>query len=183
MEMPKIGDREGILASVLFGEVSPTLAENWVKNIGLEPFPLFSNIAEFDPMGELEWTLPMAAAWFIWRSVDAVRDQWIHFRRAWLANAEPSILNPPMDVSLPKLFGWADLTRFQIRPNRPYGMPTKELPRSCRPSPVGRLEEARHSKGSTKQSTKAYERCWLRRKLRRSLNLSGLTPPRPPTPF
>ena len=60
--------------------------------MGFEPFPPFPNIAEFDPMGEQEWTLPMAAAWFIWRSVDAVRDQWIHFRRSWLASADPSFL-------------------------------------------------------------------------------------------
>ena len=29
------------------------------------------------------WTAPMAAAWFIWRAPDAVRDQWDRGRQGW----------------------------------------------------------------------------------------------------
>ena len=65
MERPELGtmpNREMTLAAVRFGEISPSLAEKWVTNMGLEPFPPFPNIGAFDPMQEQEWTLPMAAA-------------------------------------------------------------------------------------------------------------------------
>src|SRR6516225_8268059 len=112
METPELGtmpSRERILAAVRFGDFSPSLAEQWVTNSCLEPFPPFPNIEAFDPMQEQEWTLPMAAAHFIWRSTDAVRDQWMRFRRAWLDNADPSNQMPLTDVSLGELFAWADL--------------------------------------------------------------------------
>jgi hypothetical protein len=85
MTIPEIGimpDREMTLASVRFGDISPSMAAKWIGDIEFEPIPSFPNIAAFDPMQEEKWTLPMAAAWFIWRSTDAVRDQWIRYRRA-----------------------------------------------------------------------------------------------------
>lgn len=150
MNIPEIGimpDREMTLASVRFGEDSPSMAEKWIGEEGFEPLPPFPNIAAFDPMQEQEWTLPMAAAWFIWRSSEAVRDQWLRYRRAWLDNADPSNQVTLTDVSLRNLFGWADLRRFQIRPYRAYGSSSKEpLPKSnphC--SPRSRFQTALES--------------------------------------
>jgi hypothetical protein len=143
-----------ILAAVRFGDFSPSLAEQWVTNIGLEPFPPFPNIEAFDPMQEQEWTLPMAAAHFIWRSTDAVRDQWMRYRHAWLDNADPSNQMPLTDVSLGELFASADLNRFQISPYRAYVSSAKiRLPKSnlhrdrkadalWRTSPLSRLQTA-----------------------------------------
>jgi hypothetical protein len=147
MESPELGvmpDHEMTLAAVRCGEIPPSLAQKWVTNMGLEPFPSFSNLGAFDPMQEQEWTLPMAAAWFIWRSTDAVRDQWMPYRRAWLDSADTSNQVPLMEVSLRDLFAWADLRRFQIRPYRAYGSSSKEpLPKSnlyC--SPRSRFQTA-----------------------------------------
>jgi hypothetical protein len=103
--------REMILAMARFGEISPSTAEKWIREEGFEPIPPFPHIAAFDPMQEPEWTLPMAAAWFIWHSSDAVRDQWMRYRRAWLDSADPLNLVPPMDVSLPHLLRRADCQR------------------------------------------------------------------------
>ena len=140
-------DREMTLASVRFGDISPSMAEMWIADMELEPIPPFPNIAAFDPMQEEEWTLSMAAAWFIWRSIDAVRDQWLRYRRAWLDNADPSNQVAITDVSFRNLFGWADLRRFQIRPYRAYGSSSKEpLPKSnphC--SPRSRFQTALES--------------------------------------
>jgi hypothetical protein len=147
MTIPEIGimpDRETTLALVRFGEISPSMAAKWIRNMEFEPIPSFPNIAAFDPMQEEKWTLPMAAAWFIWRSTDAVRDQWIRYRRAWLDTADPSNQKPLTDVSLRNLFVSADLRRFQIRPYRAYGSSSRDpLPKSnphC--SPLSRLEAA-----------------------------------------
>ena len=120
------------------------MAAKWIGDMEFEPIPSFPNIAAFDPMQEEKWTLPMAAAWFIWRSTDAVRDQWIRYRRAWLDTADPSNQKPLADVSLRDLFVWADLRRFQIRPYRAYGSSSRApLPKPnphC--SPLRRLETA-----------------------------------------
>ena len=150
MNIPEIGimpDRETTLASVRFGDISPTMAEKWIGEVGFEPLPRFPNIAAFDPMQEQMWTLPMAAAWFIWRSSEAVRDQWLPYRRAWLDNADPSNQVTLTDVSLSNLFGWADLRRFHVRSYRAYGSSSKEpLPKSnphC--SPRSRFQTALES--------------------------------------
>jgi hypothetical protein len=142
--------RERTLAAVRFGEISPSLAEKWVTNMCLEPFPPFPNIEAFDPMQELEWTLPMAAAYSIWRSTEVVRDQWMRYRRAWLDNADPSNQMPLTDVSLGELFAGADLSRFRIDSYQAYVSSSKErLPRSnphrdrtWRSSPLSRLQTA-----------------------------------------
>jgi len=144
-EIESMPDRETILASVRFGRISPSMAEKWISHMGHPPVQPLGNIATFDPMQEQEWTLPMAAAWFIWRSVEAVREQWIAFRRCWLASAEPSNLKALTEVSLRELFAWADLGRFQIRPNRKYGMTRKLFHNPQYHSPVYRLEAALES--------------------------------------
>ena len=71
----------------------------------------------------------------------------MRYRRAWLDSADPSNQMPLTDVSLGDLFGWADLSRFQILPYRAYGSSSKErLPKSnphrWRSSPLSRLQTA-----------------------------------------
>ena len=53
------------------------------KANGREPFEKRPDVSALDPMKEELWTLPMAAAWFIWRSPQAVRDQWNLARKSW----------------------------------------------------------------------------------------------------
>jgi hypothetical protein len=71
--------RESILSDVRTGKLSCRDAEAWAleNNQRFEHRP---DPAEFDPMREINWTLPMTAAWIIDRSSEAVREQWDSFR-------------------------------------------------------------------------------------------------------
>jgi hypothetical protein len=76
-------DRKVLYRDVEYGRLSPAEAEGRLRQLGLKPFESRPDPSHFDPMTEAEWTLPMAAAWFIWRSLDAVRDQWNPARQGW----------------------------------------------------------------------------------------------------
>jgi hypothetical protein len=75
--------RDEILARTKRLEMSPWEAERWAQEHGEEPFARKPDPDDFDPMQEAMWTLPMAAAWLIWRSPEAVRDHWDEYRRQW----------------------------------------------------------------------------------------------------
>ena len=75
--------RARILDSVRAGEMTFKQAEIWARANGREPFEKRPDVSALDPMNEELWTLPMAAAWFIWRSPRAVRDQWNAARKSW----------------------------------------------------------------------------------------------------
>jgi hypothetical protein len=65
------------------GRLTPEEAERWAKDHGLESFARKPLVSAAEAMALEKWTAPMAAAWFIWRSPDAVRDQWSNARRGW----------------------------------------------------------------------------------------------------
>jgi hypothetical protein len=71
------------LAEVREGRLTPQAAETWAKDQGLEPFERKPFVPPTEAMALEKWTAPMAAAWFIWRSPDAVRDQWDKARLGW----------------------------------------------------------------------------------------------------
>ena len=83
--MPKAanGAREKKIADVENGRLQPQDAERWAKEQGQEPFSSKPDVAASEVWAVERWTLPMAAAWFIWRSPDAVRDQWNRAREGW----------------------------------------------------------------------------------------------------
>ena len=76
-------DRQALYRDVQYERMSPAEADAQLRQWGQEPFQSRPDPSRFDPMTESEWTLPMAAAWFIWRSPDAVRDQWNPARNGW----------------------------------------------------------------------------------------------------
>jgi hypothetical protein len=78
-----IGGRSKILAAVARGRLTPEQAEEWAREKGQAPFARRPDTPGLDPMQEEHWTLPMAAACFIWRSPAAVRDQWDRARNGW----------------------------------------------------------------------------------------------------
>jgi hypothetical protein len=83
-----------ILRRVGNGAMTPEEAENWARDNGFEPFANEPNPSMFDQMREAKWTLSMAAAWFIWRSDDAVSDQWNQARdvsRWWVEDFTTAI--------------------------------------------------------------------------------------------
>jgi hypothetical protein len=125
MHLEPMPNREETLSSVREGHISPTEAETWITLMGHDPVAVHSSLDNLDPMLEQEWTFAMAAAWFIWRSPLAVRDQWDRFRISWLANSGAKQLTPLLEVSLPHLFRSTDLKRFSIAPTQQRGAEPK----------------------------------------------------------
>jgi hypothetical protein len=68
--------RDEIIDDVAYGRLTPEAAEAEAARLGLEPFERTPDPAEFDPMAEVNWTLPMAMAWIAQRTPEAVRDAW-----------------------------------------------------------------------------------------------------------
>ena len=59
-------------------------AEAEATRLGLSPLATCPDANQFDPMGELQWSLPMAVAWIVWRSPDGVREHWDAYRQECL---------------------------------------------------------------------------------------------------
>lgn len=77
-------DRKALCREVEYGQISPAEADAELVELGQKPFQSRRlDLSTIDPMTEAEWTLPMTAAWFIWRTSDAVRDQWNPARVGW----------------------------------------------------------------------------------------------------
>jgi hypothetical protein len=70
------------------GLITPGETEGEFEANGWPPLALTPDSEKFDPMGEIWWTLGMAAAWIIWRTPHAVRRTWWTYRRrevrAWI---------------------------------------------------------------------------------------------------
>ena len=83
MTTKNLGPRARKLAEVAKGRLSREEAEEWARGQGLKPFAYKPDVPAADVMALDYWTAPMAAAWFIWRAPDAVRDQWDRGRQGW----------------------------------------------------------------------------------------------------
>ena len=83
MTTKNLGPRARKLAEVAKGRLSREEAEIWARGQGLKPFAYKPDVPAADVMALDYWTAPMAAAWFIWRAPDAVRDQWDRGRQGW----------------------------------------------------------------------------------------------------
>jgi hypothetical protein len=138
-------ERRTILEQVRRLSLSPSEAERWAEQRKLEPFAKRPNIAANDPMTELHWTLPMAAAWFLWRSREAVRDHSDEYRRSWTVwrripgprksddfTCEVQAIG---DANLRGIFASPDMLRFPHK--RSWDA---ESPRRRIPTPVGSLD-------------------------------------------
>jgi hypothetical protein len=76
-------DRAEILKLVGKGELSPGDAEKRAKNWGLPPFSTGPSLVAIH-LGDVKmWTLAQAAAWFIWRDLEAVHHQTVQAREEW----------------------------------------------------------------------------------------------------
>lgn len=83
MTTKNLGPRARKLAEVAKGRLSREEAEEWARGQGLKPFAYKPDVPAADVMALDYWTARMAAAWFIWRAPDAVRDQWDRGRQGW----------------------------------------------------------------------------------------------------
>lgn len=73
--------RGELLDQVYRGGMEPVEAERRAKELGLPPLCPSPDDAMFDPEKEVTWTLPMALAWIMWRTLNAVREQWDAYRK------------------------------------------------------------------------------------------------------
>lgn len=74
------------------GTITPCEAEEWAREAGEAPFEEDPDPIEFDPKAVVYWTLGMATAWVLWRTDDAVRDEWEPFisrRWRWMPYSAP----------------------------------------------------------------------------------------------
>ncbi|MCO6409052.1 hypothetical protein [Hoeflea alexandrii] len=72
--------RNTLIAEVHFGRMTPGEAEEAAKTQGLMPLAEKPDPALFNPMDEPTWTLAMAVGWIVWRTPEAVRDNWDDYR-------------------------------------------------------------------------------------------------------
>jgi hypothetical protein len=161
--MSKGPDRERarILDAVSAGEMMPAQAEEWARTSGREPFEKRPDVSALDPMKEELWTLPMAAAWFIWRSPDAVRDQWNLARKSWTKwtpRRDPLLTVPPRP-NRPrwrlKVFRRASLDDvFAEAGFHPWRKSQSDFHRTS----VGRLFRGSAAGGSKRQADNPYAR-------------------------
>ena len=73
-------ERDKLIDRVRHGEIEPEEAEARAAALGLPPFESKPNPAQFDPMKEPHWTLPMVLVWLMSRNPDCVREMWDEFR-------------------------------------------------------------------------------------------------------
>ena len=84
---PVPSERDRLIEEAKYGRLTPDQVELEVGRLGLEPLKFTPNPDEFDPMKEPTWSLIMTLAWVMWRTPDAVREMWDHYRkefRVWM---------------------------------------------------------------------------------------------------
>jgi len=73
--------RNALLDDVLRGRKTPDEAEEIAKQKGLTPFA--RKPSGLNPMNEVSWSLAMTVAWIVWRTPDAVMENWAEYREEW----------------------------------------------------------------------------------------------------
>ena len=83
---PQLHDlaREIMLGLAQDGLVRPDELEGMAKRWGQPPLQEAPDSSRFNPLEEAVWTLPMVLAWLVWRTPEAVRDEWDLYRtKCW----------------------------------------------------------------------------------------------------
>jgi hypothetical protein len=79
--LPSVTYPVTLIEKVRRGEIKPTEADSEAKRLGFGTLAREPDPANFDPMQEPHWSLPMAVAWIAYRSIDAVRNWWDEYRK------------------------------------------------------------------------------------------------------
>lgn len=77
---PAVGKRDELFDLLKYGKIEPAEAEAEALRLSLDPLRSVPDLADFDPIQQAHWTLPMAVAWIAYRSTDAVREWWPAYR-------------------------------------------------------------------------------------------------------
>jgi hypothetical protein len=139
-------ERAAVLADLLDGRINKARANEKLRALGHEPFtpselglvapspPLDPPLdaSQYDPMGEVYWTLAMTIAWIEWRSSESVRElmpRWRADRCEW--RFQSSNLNA-FQLRHPTIRAFL-LTPFQtLQLFNEEGRPTRELEQARR---------------------------------------------------
>jgi hypothetical protein len=73
--------QDELAEALQYGRTTPIEAEAKLKELGLPPLAPQPNPADFYPMNEVWWSLPMTTAWIAWRTSADVREFWDTYRR------------------------------------------------------------------------------------------------------
>src|SRR6187200_2838150 len=76
--------RNELIDKVRHGKLTPAKAEAEAVRLGLSPLARCLDADQFNPMGELQWSLPMVVAWIVWRTPHGVRENWDAYRQECL---------------------------------------------------------------------------------------------------
>jgi hypothetical protein len=110
---------------------------------------MITKAESFDPSQSEFWTLPMVAAWFIWRDYDAVFDQWRLEKGHWtpVRHLPPFLLKAPEYAlgTLKSIFTESGFDKDPRWDNRKTGPFVEEIDGSETESPWERLKYALQS--------------------------------------
>lgn len=102
-------------------QITPEDAEDWLREwpheVPEDPFRFEPDPTKFDPLRETYWSLGMATAWVLWRSMDAVREEWEDFvteRTLWVKIDE-------RDAFAAAPNGYVEAKGFELRVGAPKG--------------------------------------------------------------
>jgi hypothetical protein len=73
--------RDEIAEAVQYGRMTPSEAEAKLKELGFPPLALQPDPADYDPIEQVWWSLPMTVAWIVWRASIEVCEAWDTFRK------------------------------------------------------------------------------------------------------
>jgi hypothetical protein len=136
--------RDDILDRASRGEITPEQAEEEALRLGVGPLARRPDSDAFDPMKEPWWTLPMAAAWVIWRTPAAVRRVWQAYRsevREWCGPVYYRVFAAPDDeVGFRGPTGYLGY-RIQISESESKSSPTTRGTRVIKEYRLSRLKE------------------------------------------
>ena len=103
MEQSPDQDRQAKLEMVADGLLKPDDAERWARSVGQDGFATNPHLHDPNRVNSVvsslpeKWTLPMVAAWFVWRSPLAVFDQVDTSREGWKKWVQTS---PPVALDI-----------------------------------------------------------------------------------
>ena len=103
MEQSPDQDRQARLEMVADGLLKPDDAERWARSVGQDGFATNPHLHDPNRVNLVvsslpeKWTLPMVAAWFVWRSPLAVFDQVDTSREGWKKWVQTS---PPVALDI-----------------------------------------------------------------------------------
>ncbi len=72
--------RDDIIGKAQDGHWTNKQADKIASRLGVGPLESIPDLADYDPLQETYWSIPMTLAWIMWRDADHVREYWDDWR-------------------------------------------------------------------------------------------------------